>query len=161
MMEFGISDTPIPKPRRFDKVDTLTGTPDADTFEVDAPGFGTLNDLDRISVIDFFGQLGLQSLDDNFIAMGIDRADNLISTFDVTADSEEDILVYQEQERANYLEGFQAPTARSYTYIEDFDLLADEILVDGGRGHVKIMSDENDIPMLTDDIQSASRIFGM
>ena len=66
---------------------------------------------------------------------------------DESTDSEVDILVYQEQERANYLEGFQAPTARSYTYIENFDPIEDSILVDGGRGYVRIMSDENDIPL--------------
>ena len=137
MMEFGISDTPILIPRRFDEVDILTGTPEPDAFELDAPGFGTLNDLDRISAINgFFSQPGLQSLDDNFIAMGIDFKNNLIAlsnpdTVDVITDSEEDILVYQEQERATYLGGFQAPTARSYTYIEDFEPINDSIVIGG------------------------------
>ena len=148
MMEFGISGGgwnthEIPEPRRFDKVVILTGTPKADTFELDAPGFGT------------------QSLDDDFIRMSIDFENNLIAssnpdTVDVTTDSEEDILVYQEQERTTYLKGFQAPTARSYTYIENLIPIDDQIFVDGGKGHVLIMSDENDIPMLTDDIQPAN-----
>ena len=91
-----------------------------------------------------------QSLDDNFIAMGIPII------VDPPSDSEVDILVYQEQERATYLEGFQAPTVRSYTYIEEFEPIEDEIIVGGITYTIKI--DENDIPMLTDDIQPA---FGM
>ena len=46
-------------------------------------------------------------------------------------EGEVDILVYQEQERAIYLKGFQASTARSYTYIEDFEPIEDEIIVGG------------------------------
>ena len=57
---------------------------------------------------------------------------------DESTDSEVDILVYQEQERANYLEGYQAPTARSYTYIEDFDLIEDEIIVGGKPYRIEI-----------------------
>ena len=151
MMEFTISgggwNSSQVLRRDFRKVDTLTGTPEADNFKLQSPGFGTQS-LDQI---DF---------ENNLIVLGIDRANDLIFPFDVTADSEVDILVYQEQERATYLVGFQAPTASSYTYIEDFNPLEDEfqILGLGGRGHVKIMSDENDIPMLTDAIQPA---FGM
>ena len=80
--------------------------------------------------------------------MDIDFAKNLIA------------YVYQESDDSNYWHGFTAPTERFYTIIENFNPLEDEIqiLVDGGKGHVKIMSDENDIPMLTDDIQPA---FGM
>ena len=67
--------------------------------------------------------------------------------------SEIDILVYQEQERATYLEGFQAPTARSFTYIQGFDPIEDEIIV-GGNPYVIEIGD-NDIPMLADNIQPA------
>ena len=120
---------PPRRPRYFDEVDTATGTSEADAFEVEP--------LDQI----FFNPI---------ITNGINNGE----------EGEVDILVYQEQERAIYLKGFQASTARSYTYIEDFNPLEDEIQILGlgGRGHVKIMSDENDIPMLTDDIQPA---FGM
>ena len=72
---------------------------------------------------------------------------DFIYAFDVTADSEEDILVYQEQERAIYLDGFQAPTARSYTYIENFDPIEDEIIVGGNPYAIEI--GDNDIPMFT------------
>ena len=122
----------IRRPRYFDKVDILTGTPEADTFEVEPPGFAT------------------QSWQDDWmIRMGIPMI------IDESTDSEVDILVYQEQERANYLEGFQAPTERSYTYIEDFDTAIDLLLVGSGRDF-GIFSDENNIPMLTDDIQPAN-----
>lgn len=128
--------------RRFGKVDTLTGTPEADVFELDAPGFGT------------------QSLDDNFIAMGIDFANDLIALgiptiVDLSEDTEVDLLVYQETDGPMFIPGFTHPIFWSYTLIENFDLVEDQILVDGGKGYVRIMSDENDIPMLTDDIQPA------
>ena len=127
--------------------EVLTGTPEADIFELDVPGFGTLNDLDRISVIDFFGQPGVQSLDDNFIVMGIDFENRLIAysnqnNVDATTDNEVDLLVYQEVDGPEYFPGFTDPLARSYTLIENFDPIEDQILVDGGKGYVRIMSDE-------------------
>ena len=101
----------LPQPRYFDDVDTVIGTPEADVFEVDAL---------RISFYptdaSIIRELRSQS-------------------------SEVDILVYQEQERANYLERFQAPTARSYTYIEDFDPIEDEIIV-GGKPYMVEIDDE-------------------
>ena len=114
------------QPRFFDKVDSLTGTAEADTFELEPPGFGT------------------QSLDDNFISMGIPII------VDSSEDTEVDLLVYQEAESFDYIPGFTNPPERSYTIIEDFDPSEDQILIDGGRGHVRIMSDKNDIPMFTD-----------
>ena len=171
MMEFTISgggwNSTQGLRREFRKVDPLTGTPEADIFKLQSPGFGTLYNSGLIDMRDWglSSQPGVQSLDDNFIVMGRDFYNDVIAfgipiIVDPPSDSEVDILVYQEQERATYLVGFQAPTARSYTYIEDFNPLEDEIQILGlgGRGHVKIMSDENDIPMLTDDIQPA---FGM
>ena len=112
-------------PSLFPELDTLTGTSEADTFELEPPGFGT------------------QSLDDDFIPVDIDYANNLIALgiptiVDLSEDSEVDLLVYQEQERATYLERFQAPTARSYTYIEDFDLIEDEIIVGGNPYRIEI-----------------------
>ena len=50
---------------------------------------------------------------------------------DKSTDSEVDILVYQEKERDYYLEQFQAPTARSYTYIDDFEPIEDYIVIGG------------------------------
>ena len=88
-----------------------------------------------------------QSLDDNFIAMRIPII------VDESTDSEVDILVYQEKERAVYLDRFQAPTARSYTYIEDFEPIQDEIIVGGNPYMIEI--GDNDIPMLADTIRPA------
>ena len=64
---------------------------------------------------------------------------------DESTDSEVDILVYQEQVRAIYLADFQAPTVRSYTYIENLDPIEDEIIVDGNPYVIEI--GDNDIPM--------------
>ena len=141
----------IPECRWCDRErDILTGTPEADIFELDAPGFAT------------------QSLDDNFIAMDIDFENNLIvmgrdfkndfflsnpNTVDASEGSPVDLLVYQEADGPEYFPGFTDPLARSYTLIENFDPVEDQILVDGGKGYVRIMSGENDIPMLTDDVQ--------
>ena len=126
---------PPRQPRIFDKVDTVTGTDEADTYFVGPPEFATQSwEWDAW-------------WDEHIISMGIPMI------VDESTDSEVDILVYQEQERAVYLDGFQAPTARSYTYIEDFEPIEDSILVDGGKGHVRIMSDKNDIPMLSDVIE--------
>ena len=108
----------MPRPRYFDKVDILTGTPEADTFFVGPPEFAT------------------QSWQDDWMIRM-----RLPKIFDESTDSEVDILVYQEQERANYLEGYQAPTARSYTYIEDFDLIEDEIIV-GAKPYMIEIDDE-------------------
>ena len=91
---------------RYDRVDILTGTPERDVFELDSP-FET------------------QSSDDNFIAIGIPII------VDPSEDSEVDLLVYQEVHGPEYFPGFTAPPARSYTYIEDFDPIEDEIIVGG------------------------------
>ena len=111
----------LPQPRYFDDVDTVIGTPEADVFEVDAL---------RISFYptdaSIIRELRPQS-------------------------SEVDILVYQEQERANYLERFQAPTARSYTYIEDFDPIEDEIIF-GGKPYRIEIDDEIIAGESSDDI---------
>jgi len=119
LMEFRVN-RDIPEPRWFDKIDTLTGTQEADAFFVGPPEFATQRYLDE-----FFVPMGKRSIG--------------------SADSELDILVYQEQERANYLEGFQAPTAHSYTYIVDFEPIEDEIIV-GGNPYVMEIGD-NDISM--------------
>lgn len=120
MMEFGISGGgwnthEIPAPRNFDEVDVLTGTTEADTFVVES--------LDQISFNPTIAPLD-QTLS-NPIVVNDEKGDG--------------ILIYQEKERTNYIERFQAPTKRSYTYIDNFAPSEDEILVDGGRGHVKIM----------------------
>ena len=153
------------QPRFFDKVDTVTGTSEADTVfvlprdlldpvpppkdeeEIRVPGRGTAPKKQP--------QFATQSWewwdaawDDHVIRMGVPII------VDESTDSKVDILVYQEKERANYLKGFQAPTARSYTYIEDFEPIEDEIIVGGIAYTIKI--DENDIPMFTDDIQPAN-----
>ena len=224
MMEFGISDTPILKPRRFDKVDILTGTPEPDAFEVQGDGqifFNPIitneiingkngNDiyttqggvdtfkthLGHVTIKDFTPNEGdkllllggvysnedeiIDGKNGSVIYTGGGGADTFkthighVTIKDFTPNegdklllllneepslfnsSEVDILVYQEQDRAAYLEGFQAPTARSFTYIEEFEPIEDEIIVGGITYAIKI--DENDIPMLTDDIQPA---FGM
>ena len=141
LMEFRVN-RDIPEPRWFDKVDTLTGTPEADPFFVGPPEFATQSwEWDAW-------------WDEHMISMGVPII------VDESTDSEIDILVYQEQERANYLKGFQAPTARLYTYIDDFDTLDDYIFIDDGRGYVTIMSDENDIPMLSDVIEPSLGDFG-
>ena len=92
---------------RYDRVDILTGTPERDVFELRPLGYET------------------QSLDDNFIALGIP------TIVDLSVDSEVDLLVYQEADGPEYFPGFTAPPARSYTYIEDFDPIEDEIIVGG------------------------------
>ena len=123
-------------------LDVLTGTPEADSFELEPPGFGT------------------QSLDDDFIPVDIDFANNLIALgipiiVDPPENTEVDLLVYQETDGPMYIPGFTNPIFSSYTLIENFDPNEDQILVDGGRGgFITIMSDKNDIPM-TDDVQPA------
>ena len=124
------------QPRFFDKVDTLIGTPEEDTFELEPPGLGT------------------QSLDDNFISMGIPII------VDSSEDTEVDLLVYQEAESFDYIPGFTDPPESSYTIIENFDPSEDQILIDDGRGYVTIMSNENDIPMLSDVIEPSLGDFG-
>ncbi|QNI73556.1 hypothetical protein [Synechococcus sp. NOUM97013] len=132
---------PLPRPLSLENVDTLTGTPEADNFKLEPPGFET------------------QSLDDDFIPVDIDFANNLIALgiptiVDLSEDTEVDLLVYQEADGPEYFPGFTDPLARSYTLIENFDPVEDQILVDGGRGgFITIMSDENDIPMLNDVIE--------
>ncbi|QNI73590.1 hypothetical protein SynNOUM97013_01531 [Synechococcus sp. NOUM97013] len=49
-----------------------------------------------------------------------------------------------------YIPGFTRPVFSSYTLIENFDPSEDQIFVDGGKGYVRIMSDENDISILSD-----------
>ena len=129
--------------------EVLSGTPEADTLVVTPVGkprgdfFQTQGIRDGFAIIypnsaseppefeaqtffDPFGQLEVQSWQDKwFTVMGIPII------VDESADSEVDILVYQEQERATYLEEFQAPTARSYTYIEDFEPINDYIVIGG------------------------------
>ena len=97
--------------------EVLTGTPEADTFELDSPGFGT------------------QSLDDNFIAMGIPII------VDSSEDSEVDLLFYQEKEGPYYIPGFTNRPARSFTYIQGFDPIEDEIIV-GGKPYMIEIDDE-------------------
>ena len=113
LSDFGFNE-PLSEPRSFDRVDILTGTPVRDVFELEPRGYGT------------------QSLDDNFIALGIP------TKIDLPEYTEVDLLVYREQERVTYLERFQAPTARSYTYIEDFDPIEDEIIVGGKPYRIEI-----------------------
>ena len=111
------ADIRFSEPRPFDRsdrVDILTGTPEPDAFELYAPGIGT------------------QSLDDNFIALGIPINVNS------SEDSEVDLLVYQKKEGPDYIPRFTAPPARSYTYIEDFDPIEDEIIVGGKPYRIEI-----------------------
>ena len=111
------ADIRFSEPRPFDRsdrVDILTGTPEPDAFELYAPGIGT------------------QSLDDNFIAFGIPII------VDSSEDSEVDLLVYQKKEGPDYIPGFTAPPARSYTYIEDFDPIEDEIIFGGKPYRIEI-----------------------
>ena len=120
--DFGFRE-PLSEPRepleprpfdRYDRVDILTGTPERDVFELERPGYET------------------QSLDDNFIALGIP------TIVDLSVDSEVDLLVYQEADGPEYFPGFTAPPARSYTYIEDFDPIEDEIIVGGKPYRIEI-----------------------
>ena len=134
MMEFGVPLYSPPRARYFDRVDTVTGTPEADTFEVEP-----------LIARDPW-------LDDDTREPGQGRVirkpgQGTAPPKERPQSSEVDILVYQEQERAIYLDGFQAPTARSSTYIEDFEPIEDSIIVDGGAGYVTIVSAENNIPM--------------
>ena len=159
-MTFGWPIT-LPSPRSLENVDTLTGTPEADNFKLEPPGFGTLYDFGLIDLIDWSlsNQPGLQSLDDDFIPVDIDFANNLIALgiptiVDLSEDTEVDLLVYQVADGPEYFPGFTDPLASSYILIENFDPIEDQIFVDGGKGYVRIMSDENDIPM-TDDVQPA------
>jgi len=121
-------------------LDVLTGTPEADWFDLEPPELGTL--MPPASPDSF-----LQSLDDDFIRMAIS------TIVDLSEDNEVDLLVYQVADGPEYFPGFTDPLASSYILIENFDPVEDQIFVDGGKGYVRIMSDENDIPMLTDDIQ--------
>ena len=171
MMEFGISSL-ILIPRRFDKVDILTGTPETDAFEVQRDGQIFFNPIITNGVNDgkngsdiYTGGGGADTFKTHIGHVTIkdftpNEGDKLLLLLNeepsLFNSSEVDILVYQEQDRATYLESFQAPTAHSYTYIDDFEPIEDEIIVGGITYTIKI--DENDIPMLTDDIQPA---FGM
>ena len=186
MMEFVRIDPPtefqILVPRNFDRVDFLTGTPDIDTFEVERDGQIFFNPIISNEIINgkngndiyttqsgadtFKTHIGLVTIKDFTpeeykllkYCKGSQCSESLLKYEEpsLSDPSEIDILVYQEQERDNYLDGFQAPTAHSYTYIEDFEPIEDEIIV-GGITYT-IMIDENDIPMLTDNVQPA---FGM
>jgi len=71
--------------------------------------------------------------DDWMIRMGIPMI------VDESTDSEIDILVYQDQERDIYLDGFQARIERIFTYIENFDPTEDEIFFKGGIGSVRVL----------------------
>ena len=150
-----------PRPRYFDEVDTLTGTSSADSFRVEPLiPFYFLSDLedraDREAPLrEQPEKTEIVKLEDGGEWLCFDFSDCFwVSHGDGTVVEEIDILVYQEQDRAVYLEGYQAPTARSYTYIEDFEPIEDEIIVGGIAYTIKI--DENDIPMFTDDIQPAN-----
>ena len=125
--DFGFRE-PLSEPRneprpfdRSDRVDILSGTPDIDTFEVETNYQGNVT---------FRG--GIHQLE-------------VPAQFDTS--NELDILVYQEQERAIYLEGYQAPTARSYTYIEDFEPIEDEIIVGDNPGKIEYEIDNSFMPM--------------
>ena len=131
--DFGFRE-PLSEPRneprpfdRSDRFDILTGTPERDVFELEPPGYET------------------QSLNDNFIALGIP------TIVDLSEDSEVDLLVYQEAESFDYIPGFTAPPARSYTYIEDFDPIEDEIIV-GGKPYRIEIDDEIIAGESSDDI---------
>jgi len=148
------------RPRYFDEVDTVTGTSEADVFEVQPLGQIFFNPIitNEVEPLKYFNprlvedetldpgkgrflpgrgtaskeqpEFVTQSLDDNFIAMGVPII------VDPPSASELDILVYQEQERDYYLEGFQAPTARSYAYINDFEPIDDQIIVELIKLHI-------------------------
>ena len=135
------------RPRYFDDVDTVTGTSEADVFEVEPLKIEKILFPPRTTqtLVDGANWALIPPADEEIRVPGRGRA----FPKERPQSSEVDILVYQEKERDIYLDGFQAPTARSYTYIEDFEPIEDSILVDGGKGYVTIMSDENDIPMFT------------
>ena len=63
------------------------------------------------------------------------------NTVDASEDSPVDLLVYQETDGQMYIPGLQIYFS-VYTLIENFDPVEDQILVDGGKGYVRIMSDE-------------------
>ena len=115
--DFGFSEDPLFDRPLFDRsepsdaVDILTGTPERDVFVLEPPGY---------------------DLDDNFIAFRIP------TIVDLSEDSQVDLLVYQEADGPEYFPGFTAPPARSYTYIEDFDLIEDEIIVGGNPYRIEI-----------------------
>ena len=115
--DFGFSEDPLFDRPHFDRsepsdaVDILTGSPELDVFVLEPPGY---------------------DLDDNFIAFRIP------TIVDLSEDSEVDLLVYQEADGPEYFPGFTAPPARSYTYIEDFDLIEDEIIVGGKPYRIEI-----------------------
>ena len=185
--------------------EVLTGTPEADSFELEPPGFRTqFLDDDFIAIAlwdprsnDFFlnnpntfevlrdGQIFFNSIFTNEInKYGNDiyktpdgantfmthigkvtiqdftpnESDKLLLLLNeepsLSNSSEVDILVYQEADGPEYFPGFTDPLASSYILIENFDPSEDQIFVDGGKGYVGIMGDENDIPM-TDDVQPA------
>ena len=115
---------PLPRPRYFDEVDTVTGTSEADTFEVKPL---------KIEKILFTAPPKEESGFETQFAPRIPT-----SLKESSQSSEVDTLVYQEQERATYLEGFQAPTAHSYTYIEDFEPIEDEIIVGGNAIQLRL-----------------------
>ena len=115
--DFGFSEDPLFDRPLFDRsepsdaVDILTGTPEIDVFVLEPFGY---------------------DLDDNFIAFRIP------TIVDLSEDSEVDLLVYQEADGPEYFPGFTAPPARSYTYIEDFDPIEDEIIVGGKPYRIEI-----------------------
>ena len=117
-----------PRPRYFDEVDTVTGTPEADTFEVE-PFAG-----DRLFPAEIFIPPEIT------FPVFTNGSNN-------SEEGEVNILVYQEQERAVYLDRFQAPTARSYTYIEDFEPIEDEIIVGDNPDEIEYEIDNSFMPM--------------
>ena len=146
MMEFGIRSL-ILIPRRFDKVDILTGTPETDAFEVQRDGQIFFNPIITNGVNDgkngsdiYTGGGGADTFKTHIGHVTIkdftpNEGDKLLLLLNedhpLYNPSEVDTLVYQEQKRATYLEGFQAPTARSYTYIEDFEPINDFVVIGG------------------------------
>ena len=158
------------RPRYFDEVDTVTGTPEADTFEVDAPGFkgGLPRDLfvprpepEEEIRVPGRGTAPKEQPETTEIVVLDDGGEwicagkltcrwvpNAKSLDDGTIVEEVDILVYQEQERDYYLEGFQAPTARSYTLIRDFDPIEDFIVI--GVDHYRYDVDDSEFRVVDD-----------
>ena len=60
---------------------------------------------------------------------------------DSSEDSEVDLLFYQEKEGPYYIPGFTNRPARSFTYIQGFDPIEDEIIV-GGKPYMIEIDDE-------------------